>query len=58
MPHPVLGGGALPNFLWSAENDPDPEFLKRYGARVEWMRRHYGEAPEAAAAFVRLESLT
>lgn len=54
---PVLGGKALACFLWSAAHDDDAEFLRRYGARVQWMHDYHGGNAQATPALLRLTAL-
>jgi hypothetical protein len=54
---PVLGGKGLECFVWSAAHDSDQEFLRRFGARVNFMVSFHADAPTAQDAIERLKSL-
>lgn len=56
--HPVLGGKGLECFVWSGAHDDDAEFLRRYGARVNFMCQFHADQPEAQAAIERLQNLS
>jgi len=53
----VLGGKGLECFVWSAAHDDDAEFMRRYGARVDFMCEFHAEQIEAEAAIARLRRL-
>lgn len=55
---PVLGGKGLECFVWSAAHDSDQEFLRRYGARVNFMISFHADQPTAQDAIERLKSLS
>lgn len=60
-PASVLGGKAADCFIWSAANDDDAEFLRRYAGspeRISFMLTFHAQDPSTAAARLRLSALT